>query len=307
MNRRNLFLTAAVGGAALAAGMPVVGAAQAAKPAAKPQNWVQARDGTKLYVRSWGSGPPIVFLSGWCLPSDMWAYQMAALSDRGFRCIAYDRRGHGRSDDPGSGYDYDTLADDLDDVLSALSVTDATVVAHSMSGGEVVRYMKRGGAGKRVGKILFLATTLPCLAAKPDNPTGVPAQFFDQLRQRFYTDFPKWIEENSEPFVVPSTSPLMKSWIRNMMVSTSLRAVIDLNKAMTSADFRTELAGLKVPTLFVHGDKDASAPLPVSGLPASKLVQGARLTVYEGAPHGLFATHMDKLNAEIEAFARSQG
>ncbi|GGJ59684.1 alpha/beta hydrolase [Sphingopyxis bauzanensis] len=301
MKRRDVFSTVLAGGAALAlAGTP----ARAAPRAAANPAWVTAADGTRLYVRIWGAGAPILFLSGWALSSEMWAYQMAALSERGLRCIAYDRRGHGRSDDPGAGYDYATLAGDLDAILTALDVKGATVVAHSMSGGEILSYLAKQPAAKRVARILFLATTLPCLTAKPDNPAGVPAGAFDQMRRQFYTDFPQWIDANSDAFVVPETSPLMRGWIKNIMLRTSLRAIIDLNRAMTAADFRDILSAVTLPTLFIHGDKDASAPLALTAQPASQLPKRSSLNVYEGAPHGLFATHIGRLNADIEAFAR---
>lgn len=302
MNRREVFAGTLAGGAALALGGATAHAAQRAGMASPV--WVTAPDGTRLYVRSWGSGAPILFLSGWALSSEMWAYQMAALSERGFRCIAFDRRGHGRSDDPGQGYDYATLGDDIDAVLTALDVSGATVVAHSMSGGEILSYLEKRATAQRVARILFLATTLPCLTAKPDNPAGVPAAAFDQMRQQFYADFPQGIDANSDPFVVPETSALMRQWIRNIMLGTSLRAVIDLNRAMTAADFRDGLRAVTVPTLFIHGDKDASAPLALTAEPASKLPKQAKLVVYEGAPHGLFVTHIARLNADIEAFAR---
>ncbi len=303
MNRRDVFAGTLAGGAALALSGRAAHAAP--RPGTASPAWVTAPDGTRLYVRCWGTGAPILFLSGWALSSDMWAYQMATLSERGFRCIAFDRRGHGRSDDPGRGYDYATLAGDVDAVLTALDIKGATVVAHSMSGGEIVSYLGRGGAAGRVARVLFLATTLPCLAAKPDNPAGVPAAAFDQMRQQFYRDFPQWLEGNSDAFVVPETSPLMRQWIRNIMLGTSLRAVIDLNRAMTAADLRADLRAMTIPALFIHGDKDASAPLALTGLPASRLPKASRLVVYEGAPHGLFVTHIDRLNRDIEAFARS--
>jgi non-heme chloroperoxidase len=304
MNRRDVFAATLAGGAAALTGMAALSAIAATPGAATTPNWVTARDGTRLYVRSWGRGAPILFLSGWALSSEMWAYQMAALSERGFRCIAFDRRGHGRSDDPGQGYDYATLAGDVDAVLTALDINGATVVAHSMSGGEILSYLEKRATAQRVARILFLATTLPCLTAKPDNPAGVPAAAFDQMRQQFYADFPQWIETNSDPFVVPETSPLMRSWIKDIMLRTSLRAIVDLNRAMTSADFRSGLGAVTVPTLFIHGDKDASAPLALTAQPASKLPKQAKLVVYEGAPHGLFVTHIARINADIEAFAR---
>ncbi|AUN33618.1 alpha/beta hydrolase (plasmid) [Niveispirillum cyanobacteriorum] len=289
--------------------MQVGTTAQAADKAPVPApTSVTAPDGTRLYARCWGDGPAtLVFLAGWALPSEAWAYQMLSLSGQGFRCIAYDRRGHGRSDDPGRGYDYDTLAADLGAVLAAFDVRDATIIAHSMSGGEVVRFLSRGtaDAAARIGRILFLATTLPCLMAKPDNPTGVPAAMFDGARKQMQADFPNWIDVNADPFVVPATSAGMRTWIKNIMMATTLRAVADLNKAMVEADFRPELSALSKPVLFIHGDRDASAPLPISAGPAAKLVRGARLTVYEGAPHGLFITHIERLNADIATFARS--
>ncbi|MFC3714265.1 alpha/beta fold hydrolase [Sphingoaurantiacus capsulatus] len=302
MNRRDML------GAGALLGTVMMAAAQPAVAApAKPKtsgNWVTLPSGHRLFMRDWGEGTPVVFLAGWTLTSESWAYQMAPLAAAGHRCIAYDRRGQGRSDDPGAGYDYDTLADDLAAVLDALNVKGATVVAHSMSGGEVVRYLSRHGGKGRIAKVIFLATTLPCLTQKADNPTGVPAPFFDQLRGQFATDFPAWIEGNADPFVVPATSPLMRTWIKSIMLSATLQSAIELNRAMTAADFRAELAKLSIPVLFIHGDKDASAPLPISAGPASKLVRGAKLSVYEGAPHGLFVTHVARLNADIAAFAR---
>ena len=307
MTRREWITAATAGGAAALTAVTASEPALAAPDAASfGPRWVKAADGTQLYVRSWGSGPPIVFLAGWALPSEAWSYQMAALADTGFRCIAFDRRGHGRSEDPGQGYDYDTLADDLARVLAAYGVLGATVVAHSMSGGEIVRAMRRPDVRQRVRRILFLATTLPCLGARPDNPIGVPPAMFDQLRQRFHADFPKWIEDNADPFVVPATSPLMRTWIKTIMLQTSLRAAIELNKTMTAADLRPELAALNLPMLFIHGDRDASAPLPISAGPASKIARGSTLTVYEGAPHGLFVTHIERLNADIRAFATAR-
>ncbi|WP_309645022.1 alpha/beta hydrolase [Phenylobacterium sp.] len=300
MHRRQILMGGALAGAALS----MTDGAHAAAPAkARKPGPVFAKDGTSLFVRDWGSGQPIVFLAGWTLTSEAWAYQMASLSEAGFRCVAYDRRGHGRSGDPGGGYDYDTLADDLASVLDALDLRGVTLVAHSMAGGEAVRYMTRHGKSGRVKKILFLATTLPCLSQTSDNPTGVPPAYFDQMRQQFATDFPKWIDDNSEPFVVPATSPLMRTWIKDLMLSASLQAAIALNKAMTGSDFRAELAKLSVPSLYIHGDKDASAPLPISGKPAAAATPGSRLVVYEGAPHGLFVTHVPRLNADIAAFA----
>ncbi len=301
MHRRQILMGGALAGAALS----MAEGAQASAPAAsRKPGPVIAKDGTHLFIRDWGTGQPIVFLAGWTLTSDMWAYQMAPLSEAGFRCVAFDRRGHGRSDDPGRGYDYDSLAEDLAVVLAALDLRGVTLVAHSMAGGEATRYLTRHGHEGRVKNVLFLAPTLPFLLQTPDNPMGVPGAAFEQLRQVFMSDFPKWIDDNTEPFVAPSTSQGMRSWIKGMMVSASMKAIVNCNRAMVSTDFRSELARLKVPCLVVHGDKDASAPLPLTGERTAALIPGARLVVYEGAPHGLFVTHMHRLNGEIAAFAK---
>lgn len=302
MQRRQLLAAGLVAAAALP------NLAQAETPSApklKPRRPVVTADGARLFVRDWGAGKPIVFLAGWTLTSDMWAYQMSPLCDQGFRCVAYDRRGHGKSDDPGQGYDFDTLADDLAAVLDALDLRDVTLVAHSMAGGEATRYLTRHGKAGRVNKVLYLAPTLPCLTRSADNPMGVPAEMFELNRKVLMTDFPKWIEDNTEPFVLPSTSQPMRTWVQAMMRQASMKAVIDCNRAMTAADFRPELKALKVRALVIHGDKDASAPLELTGRPAAALIPGCELKVYAGAPHGLFVTHMAPLNADIAAFAKA--
>lgn len=300
MHRRQLFLAAAAG-AALAG----VGSAAVATPAtSRGRGRVVAKDGTELFVRDWGEGRPIVFMAGWTLTSEAWAYQAAELSDQGFRCLAYDRRGHGKSDDPGRGYDFDTLADDLAALLEARGLTDVTLVAHSMASGEVARYMARH-KGARVRNIVFLAPTTPFLTRTPDNPMGVPAAFFEQARLSWMHDFPKWIDENAAPFVTPETSPGMIAWLKAQMMSCSMKAVIECNKAMTSTDFRKDLAGVRVPALVIHGTKDASAPLELTGKRTAEIVPGAKLKVIDGAPHGLFVTHIEQVNAEIRAFARA--
>lgn len=301
MQRRQLFLAAAAG-AALTAVRPATAAARPASTANRAP--VIARDGTGLFVRDWGEGRPIVFLAGWTLTSEVWAYQAADLSDRGFRCVAYDRRGHGRSDDPGRGYDYDTLADDLESVLRARGLTDVTVVAHSMAGGEIARYMTRHKSA-RVRNIVFLAPTTPFLTQTPDNPTGVPASAFEQGRKAWLRDFPQWLDDNAVPFVTPETSPAMIAWIKGIMKTCSMKAIIECNKAMVSTDFRRDLKAMKVPALVIHGDRDASAPLALTGKRTAELVPGATLKIYEGAPHGLFVTHIDRLNADLLAFAKA--
>ncbi len=260
--------------------------------------------GVGLFHRDWGEGRPVVFAASWSLPSDSWAYQMLALSEAGCRCVAYDRRGHGRSDDPGRGFDFDTLADDLAAVLEALDLRGATLVGFSMGTAEIVRYLTRHGTS-RVARIALIGTTTPMLAHAADNPLGVdPALFEAFRRESLMRDFPGWIDDNMVPFVTPDTPPGLRNWVRDMALRTSGKALLACNRTLTQADFRAELPALTVPTLVIHGEHDMTCPLDLTGRPTAALVPGARLTVYEGAPHGLFLTHMARLNADLLAFAR---
>lgn len=239
-----------------------------------------AADGARLFVREWGRGRPIVFVASAMLPSDMWTSQMLALSGRGFRCIAFDRRGHGRSSDTGGGYDYDTLADDLAAVMEARDARDAVLVSHSFGGGEVARYLSRHGDAA-VGGVVLVAPTTPFLLRTADNPHGVPA----------------------EAFVTPETSAGRRRWIKDLMQRTSLQAVIEMNRVMTRTDFRPELRAIRRPVLVVHGTRDASAPIDLTGRPTAALIPDARLEVYDEAPHGLFMTHAARLNEDLRRFA----
>jgi pimeloyl-ACP methyl ester carboxylesterase len=306
MDRRELLKSAV----AVGAGVGLVAEAKPSgrEPKAHAGPVIRTRDGVELFYRDWGTGSPVVFLSGWTLASDMWAYQMAPLSEQGLRCIAYDRRGHGQSTDPGRGYDYDTLADDLAAVLDALDLRDVTLVGHSMAAGELVRYLSRHG-DERVARLVFLApANTPFLLKTPDNPDGIDASVFEYLRnQLLLRDFPRWLADNARPFVVPETSPEMMGWLMDQMRRCSMKAVIDCNRTMTTTDFRAELPRIRLPTLVIHGDRDASAPLELTGRKTARLIPGARLEVYEGAPHGLFVTHMERLNGDLLAFAKGGG
>jgi non-heme chloroperoxidase len=310
MNRRQILKSA--GGAAVAAAVAapvaadhVPSQAAAAPPAARGDLRVRTRDGQELAVQDWGSGPPILFLAAWGLPSEMWAYQMVPLSEQGFRTVAYDRRGHGRSSRPGTGYDADTLADDLAAVLDALDLRDVTLVGMSIAGGEMVRYVTRHGTA-RLARLVFVGTAAtPFPTQTADNPAGVPAERFEMFRQQMLLrDYPKWLEDNRPAFFVPETSAQIQDWVKAMMLDTSLKALVECNRTFTSTDFRAELPKVALPALVIHGDADVSAPLDLTGRPTAKLLPNARLTVYEGAPHGLFVTHRDRLTADLLAFAR---
>ncbi|WGS53061.1 alpha/beta hydrolase [Paraburkholderia sp. D15] len=265
-------------------------------------NTIRTADNTHLFYRDWGQGRPLVFLSGWTLNTDMWAYQMEPLSRLNCRCIAYDRRGHGRSSDPGRGYDFDTLADDLHSVLTQLDLHDVTLVAHSIASGEAVRYLTRHGAA-RIARVAFVApAATPYLLKTADNPNGIDAALFEQGRAALSRSFPDWIEANAAPYFGPGVSRAPLDWTIRMMLQTSHQAMLELAHVQTITDFRAELRRLDLPALVIQGDRDASAPLELTGRPTARLIAGASLEVYEGAGHGLYFTHAERLNQDLLAF-----
>jgi pimeloyl-ACP methyl ester carboxylesterase len=267
--------------------------------------FIVTRDGASLFYKDWGNGKPIVFVHSWATNSDMWQYQMIHLTGQGLRCVAYDNRGHGRSSDPGQGYDYDTLAGDLAAALERLNLREVTIVGHSMGCGVVVRYLSRHGA-RRIARAALVAPTTPFILKTEDNPDGVDGRIFERLRAMWSKDFPKWLSDNARPFFSPETSPEMIQWGLRMGMQTSLKAVIDCNRAVTNTDFRAELPKITVPTLIIHGDADVSAPLELTARKTARLIPGSQLKVYEGAPHGLFITHMDRLNRDLHDFIKGQ-
>jgi len=263
---------------------------------------VGGSDGARLFVRDWGSGPPILFLAAWTLASDAWGYQMVDLNGQGFRVVAYDRRGHGRSSDPGK-YDYDSFVDDLAAVIQERGLTDFTLVSHSMASGEVARYFARHG-GRGVKRVILVSPTTPFLMKAPDNPNGALKEVMAAGRQRLLPDFPGRVASQMGPFFTPETSPAMVEWIRAMMNQTSLLAVMEIAKLMQETDFRSDVSKIGVPTLVIHGDKDMSAMLEITGKRTAALIPGAMLKIYEGAPHGIPLTHAEQLSQDIADFAR---
>lgn len=264
---------------------------KAAAPMASPTS-------PRLFTREWGSGRPILFVHSWALDSGMWQAQFVDLAERGFRCIGYDRRGHGRSDVPPDGYDLDTLADDLARVLGGIDAERVGMVTHSMGAAEVLRYVERYGTG-RIDRLVLVAPATPCLVAGPDNPLGAPVEVFDALRREWREDFPAWIDANKAPFFLPDTSPATIEWVVRMMERTPLPVALATNAGAVAADLRAALARVDRPTLVIQGDRDASAPLDLTGRPTAAGIPDARLTVYEGAPHGLFVTHAARLSRDI--------
>jgi non-heme chloroperoxidase len=306
MNRRSMLMSAA--GSALYA-TAATSAAEAAttkparsSPSSKPlADYVTTTDGTRLYCKAWGDGAPVVFVHSWAMAGDMWQYQIVDLADRDLRCITYDRRGHGRSDQPSNGYDIDTLADDLARVIDAHDLSGVTLIGHSMGGAEIVRYLTRHGHA-RVARIVLLAPTTPYLLQSADNPDGVPAQAFEAVRTQWRQDFPKWVADNTRPFFTADTSEAMMRWGTDMLLRTALPVAIACNQTLSTADFRAEMSTIDTPALVIHGDADASAPLALTGARSAKLLPNCELKVYAGAPHGLFITHAKRVNADIIEF-----
>jgi pimeloyl-ACP methyl ester carboxylesterase len=266
--------------------------------------FITAKDGAHLYWHEWGAGAPILFLNSLGCASRMWDYQIAAFADEGFHCIGFDRRGHGRSDQPAHGYAVDGFADDVATLVDDLDLSGLTLIAHSMAGGEAVRYLTRHGS-KRVARLVLLAPTTPMLLKTDDNPNGAPIEGFEALWTQWRRDYPKWIADNVAPFFIPETSPAMMAWGANLLQS-SLPIVLACSRAMVEADFRAEMRCIDVPTLIIHGDRDRSMPFELTAKPSAALIPNCRLLVYPGAPHGLMFTHMDQLNADILRFMRER-
>lgn len=298
MNPRTVLETTSLG-TAFAAAAPVASASLAQQNARPP--YVTARDGTKLFVQDWGSGRPVLLLSAWTFNASIWGSHIAALNAKGFRCVAPDRRGHGRSEMPSTGYDLDTLTDDLAAVMEARDLRDVTVVGFSMGTNEAVNYLARYGS-ERIARLLLVSPTTPFLVQTEDNPDGVPKAMIEADQVAIARDFPKWIAANEAPFFTAETPEITRTWIREMMLSVPLPVALACRKSMAFADLRPAAAGIDRPTLIVHGDKDASAPLPLTGAKTAQLIKGSKLTVYEGAPHPLPLTHGERLLADMLAF-----
>ena len=264
--------------------------------------YVTAKDTTSLFYRSWGEGPAVVFTHGWALSSEVWQPQMFKLAKAGFRAVAYDRRGHGRSDDPGRGYDFDTLADDLAEVLEALDLHDVTLAGHSMGNGEIVRYLTRHGEG-RVARVAMMAPALPYALKSPENPEGWsdPA-VLDAWRALWATGFAEWLGPAAAAAYGPETSPERVTQTVRAMLQASVQAVIETNIAGTEADFREELAEIDAPVLILHGDADQSCPLDATARKVLGLVRDGRLKVYPGAKHTLIGSHVDEIVADLIGF-----
>lgn len=263
---------------------------------------ITTREGGKLYIRWWGVGRAVVFVHGWATHSDIWQYQTSSLLDVA-RCIVFDKRGYGRSSDPGCGYDYDSLADDLADVLEALDVRDAVLVGHSMGSAEIVRHLRRHGDG-RVASLVLISSALPFMLKTDDNPGGIEARAFGDRRATWTRDMPKFLLENARSIVLPTTSDETVGWIARMGEIASLPALVAMNHTITETDLRQDTAAISLPTLVIHGDADKSAPLSLTGTRVAAMLAGGDLRVYEGAPHALLVTHHARLNDDLRDWIR---
>ena len=277
-------------------------------------SYITTQDNTKLYVKDWGEGRPVILIHGWPLSADSWDDQAIAIANAGFRAIAYDRRGFGRSDQPWSGYDYDTLTDDLAAVIEATGAKDATLVGFSMGGGEVTRYMSRHG-GKQVSQAVLISSVVPYMLQTTDNPNGVPEEIFDQMTQAMKRDRAKFFADFFKDFygvgvagvglVSSPASQEVIDWSWNIAMQASLKATLDCAASFATTDFRGDLASNTVPTLIIHGTADTTVPIDATGREAARAIPQAKLIEYDGAAHGVFATHKEQLTKDLLAFLRS--
>jgi non-heme chloroperoxidase len=271
--------------------------------------FVQVKDGTQIYFKDWGTGQPIVFSHGWPLTADAWDDQMVFFAARGFRCIAHDRRGHGRSSQPWDGNEMDTYADDLATLVEALDLADAIHVGHSTGGGEVARYLGRHGT-KRVAKAVLIGAVPPLMLKTPANPGGLPMEAFDGIRAGVLADRSQFFKDLTTPFYGANRPGAQVSqgvrdsfWLQGMMAGH--KSALDCIKAFSETDFTEDLKRFDVPTLIMHGDDDQIVPIGAAAMESAKLVKDSTLKVYPGLSHGMCTINKDQINADLLAFIKA--
>jgi non-heme chloroperoxidase len=270
---------------------------------------ITTKDGTTIYYKDWGKGPVVTFSHGWPLNADAWDGQMLFLAQHGYRVVAHDRRGHGRSSQPSTGNEMNTYADDLAAVMEALDLRDVTMVGHSTGGGEVARYIGRHGTG-RVARVVLIGAVPPILLQSPSNPDGVPLEAFDGLRtalakdrSQFYKDFALMFYGANRPGSQVSQGTLDQFWLWSMQVG--LEAAYECVDAFSATDFTGDLKKFNVPTLLMHGEDDQIVPIGTTAKKSAQLIKGAKEVYYPGLPHGLTSTHADRVNGDLLAFLRA--
>lgn len=277
--------------------------------------WIESKtegseEPVKLFVQDIGQGKPAVFISGWPLSHEMWEYQFNVLPKHGIRCIAYDRRGFGKSDKPWESYDYSTLAADLKAVLDELDLHDVTLVGFSMGGGEVVRYLSKYGS-ERISKAVLISSVVPYMLQTDDNPNGLPQEVFDGFVENTESDRPKFLAGFAKDFYGNSllnnaVSDEILNWHGMLALQASARATTQCIRSFSATDFRNEVSSIDVPVLIIHGDSDKIVPIKISSDITSEMLPGAEYIIYEGAPHGLFVTQKERLNENLIQFINQE-
>ena len=309
--RSLLFAAGAIGVAASGLGNSVIAEAaqRNVREEARKMNMFTTSDGVEIYYKDWGTGPVVTFSHGWPLSADAWDAQMLFLGKKGFRVIAHDRRGHGRSGQSWDGNNMDQYADDLAELMEHLDIKGATMVGHSTGGGEVVRCIARHGQ-TRVAKVVLIAAVPPLMLKTEKNPGGLPLSVFDEIRSNVVNDRSQFFKDLSAPFYGYNKPDAKVSqgvqesfWLQGM--SGGFKSLYECVKAFSETDFTEDLKKFDVPTLILHGDADQVVPIGAAALRSAKLVANATLKIYAGAPHGLIYTHQDQLNADLLAFLKT--
>ena len=300
MERRTLIkavaMAAAAGAGAAGSEQPSSTRSTDTRERRHPGTFIEADDGTRLFCRDWGGGVPVIFCHPWALNADIWEYQAIELSEQGLRCIAYDRRGHGRSDDPGRGYDYDTLAGDLAALIEQRDLRNVTLVGYSMGSGEVIRYVSRYGA-HRVARVVLVSPVAPLAGSHAMSDSFIANLKKD--RPAFMTaGLPLFIGRDS------SVSPAMAQWVLDQFLRSSPKAIIEFQRHIAAGDHRAHLSAMTMPVLIVQGDKDEVSPLDLTGRKLAEAIPGSQLEIYEGAPHGIALTHRDRFTQDLLSFIR---